>query len=196
MRFILYHKYDARKWCMYCIWWTTNIHSSKIAALVIQQQTVIVPLYFHNNNSVSDRFFKKINNICKCSIHFLHQLSSKWIILMNFGFNKMKLAALLINLFSCCMICLERTSYPKDSRWCAYQDHLTYHFQIYYFGAILRKDYINNPQIYEDIKQNIRQVIDTISQDILSFVMNAVVKREQLVIDAGGRHLKSVTLHT
>ena len=56
--------------------------------------------------------------------------------------------------------------------------------------------YINNPQTLEELKQNIRQEIDIISQEVLSSVMKAVFKKAQLVIDAGSRHLKSVTFYT
>ena len=44
-----------------------------------------------------------------CLIHFLHQLLSKWIIVVNSGFNKIGLlASYLMHLFSCCMKCLAR----------------------------------------------------------------------------------------
>ena len=64
------------------------------------------------------------------------------------------------------------------------------------WGYLKERVYINNLQTLEDLKQNIRRVIDRKSQEVLSSGMNAIVKRAQLVFDAGGSHLKSVTFHT
>ena len=51
-----------------------------------------------------------------CSVRFLRQLSSKWIVVMNSGFNKIGLLAThLMNLFSCSMKCLARASYLTDA---------------------------------------------------------------------------------
>ena len=63
------------------------------------------------------------------------------------------------------------------------------------WGYLKKRVYINNSQTIENLKQTIRQEIDTSSQEVLSSVMNAVVKRAQLEINAGGRHLKSVAFH-
>ena len=65
-----------------------------------------------------------------------------------------------------------------------------------HLGYLTERVYINNPQNLEDLKHNIRQEIDTISQEVLSSVMKAVVKRTQLVSVAGSRHLKRVSFHT
>ena len=66
----------------------------------------------------------------------LHQLSSKWIIVMNSVVYLPVTATHLIYIFSCCMRCLARTSYPKDGHWSGHQNYLTYCLQISYCGAI------------------------------------------------------------
>ena len=58
------------------------------------------------------------------------------------------------------------------------------------WGYLKERVYINKPKTFEDLKQIIRQGIDTISREVLSSVKNAVTKRAQLVIVAGGRYLK------
>ena len=57
------------------------------------------------------------------------------------------------------------------------------------WGYLKERVFTNNLQTLEDLKQNIRQEIDTISQKVLSSIMHAVVKRAQLEIDAGCRHI-------
>ena len=47
-----------------------------------------------------------------------------------------QLATHLLHIFSCCMKCLTRTSYPKDAHCPGHPDHLTYRLQISSFGVI------------------------------------------------------------
>ena len=104
-----------------------------------------------------------------CSIHFLHQLSSKWIIVMSYLWiivtchTSNAYLQLLHKMFGeniisqrCTLIWLPRSPdlLPPE---------------LFLWGCLKESVYINNLQTLEDLKQNIRQEIDTISQEVLNF---------------------------
>ncbi|KAL0860440.1 hypothetical protein ABMA27_009829 [Loxostege sticticalis] len=52
--------------------------------------------------------------------------------------------------------------------------------------------YVNKPQTLAALKENIRQEITNISQEVLRQVMQNVINRAQMCINSGGHHLKDI----
>ncbi|KAL0851344.1 hypothetical protein ABMA28_007164 [Loxostege sticticalis] len=60
------------------------------------------------------------------------------------------------------------------------------------WGFLKSRVYVNKPQTLAALKENIRQEITNISQEVLRQVMQNVINRAQMCINSGGHHLKDI----
>ncbi|KAL0830466.1 hypothetical protein ABMA28_002631 [Loxostege sticticalis] len=60
------------------------------------------------------------------------------------------------------------------------------------WGFLKSRVYVNKPQTLAALKENIRQEITNISQEVLRQIMQNVINRAQMCINSGGHHLKVI----
>lgn len=64
------------------------------------------------------------------------------------------------------------------------------------WGYLKGKVYIDKPNTLQELKLKIIQEISRITPDMLSAVMNSVIKRARLCLTNNGNHLKNIIFHT
>ena len=64
------------------------------------------------------------------------------------------------------------------------------------WGYVKEKVYIEMPDTLQQLKRNIIQEINNISQETLMKVMNSTVERARQCLTNNGGHLKDIVFHT